>query len=172
MLDASQFDLNDVLEGYVFANTSAFLGKRLRESMLVQHLGALYEPEVLVSTITEIAAKAPEARDIEEVALAYACLGTLYLKDCVQAETLLHNVDLTSLKWAAELAAYFEPPRQLSSTTFVTARFEPTVNDHSQLIVSAAPGLSFRASQPLVSVDPSFKESGTGTAYFKFKTTP
>ncbi|MBU9252473.1 hypothetical protein [Burkholderia multivorans] len=173
MLDASQFDLNDVLEGYVFANTSAFLGKRLRESMLVQRLGTLYEPELVARTVTEIAAKAPEERAIEEVTLAYACLGALYVKDYIQAKTLLHDVDLTSLKWAAELAAYFEPPQPLSSATFVNVRFEPTVNDHSRLIVSAATGLTFRASQPpLVPVEPSFKESSAGTAYFKFKTAP
>ncbi|WP_176331638.1 hypothetical protein [Burkholderia vietnamiensis] len=172
MLDASQFDLGDVVEAYVFANTSSFLGKRLRESVLVQRLGLLYEPELLASTIGQIAAKPVVERRIEDVALAYACFGSLYLRDRTQAKALLGQFELTSLKWAAELAAYFEPMIPSTTDTVIFARVEPRIESPHLILANSSTDLSFRLQSSPVLTDSSLKPATTNSTYFKFKTTP
>ena len=90
--------IREIREVYLVSNTPLYLYKRLRQLEAVHHLASAVTGKDLLAEYLK-RAKAKD-RTPDDVAIAYACLVAITLRDLDEADPLLRSLESTSLNWA------------------------------------------------------------------------
>lgn len=100
MIDLSAIDLSTAVKHYIFANTPAYLYRKLRQEQCVAQL-ACATPEQLLSSVSAIDKSA--ARTPEDIAKAYAMLVALNLTDYAATRRAVEGWSASNLSWASDI---------------------------------------------------------------------
>lgn len=110
MIDLHELNVDSLVETYLFANTPAYLFKRLRSNPSVQRMANRYQPAELMEFYqAKAAGRDLDARDI---AAGYAALVALAIQASGEAQTSLKQARSPHLPWGPriiELAAVQTP---------------------------------------------------------------
>jgi hypothetical protein len=117
--------LSDITKAYLVANTPAYLLKTLAESVPVRELARSNTLTKLASLYKRHAAK--KHRSLEDVALAYAALVAITLKERSGAKAAIEELDTSLLDWAESIKDRFVAASPKMLTVRIQAAPETTM---------------------------------------------
>ncbi len=125
MADLTNINMKSLREALILANTPSYLYKRLLENPSVHRLARTQSTNELLDIYRGAAAKADPSAD--DVALGYAALVAITLKDFREARAALDGLRNNDLHWADSIIEmFFQRPSSTSAITVKQAA-PPTV---------------------------------------------
>lgn len=115
---------------YMVANTPAYLFDRLCSAAPVHTLADSAKPSQLTSLYKKVASK--ERRSVEDVAMAYAALVALTMKQPEPSRAMLVRLRSVPMQWGpAIIGLYLARPAKTTTASFTVPPPRPTINGAS-----------------------------------------
>lgn len=131
MSDFSKLVLDHLATIYLISNTPAFLYDRFLAEQSIHSLANNKTAHELVSTATQIAAKAD--RTPIELAIGYSALVALTLKNFREVMVALDGQNLSGLEWSDRILELWK--QTVVNTTIIITTVKPRVDSPQTMVV-------------------------------------